>query len=106
MLHLKQITADRICFHSLCRFHEVYLRCTADGIHDPGTDALLTESSKSPVGIANIRLTSIKEAVDFVNSASRQPYNVDLSREIYNVDAKSILGVLVLGLGNMMESVI
>lgn len=39
MLHLKQITADRICFHSLCRFHEVYLRCTADGIHDPGTDA-------------------------------------------------------------------
>lgn len=41
-----------------------------------------------------------------MNSASRQPYNVDLSREIYNVDAKSILGVLVLGLGNMMESVI
>ena len=97
MLHLKQITVDQICFHSLCRFHEAYLRCTADGIHDPGTDALLTESSKSPVGIANIRLTSIKEAVDFVNSASRQPYNVD---------AKSILGVLVLGLGNMTESVI
>lgn len=40
MLYLKQITADRICFHSLCRFHEAYLRCTADGIHDPGTDAL------------------------------------------------------------------
>ena len=40
-LHLKQIIADRICFHSLCRFHEAYLRCTADGIHDPGTDALL-----------------------------------------------------------------
>ena len=45
----------------------------------------------------NIRFNSIKEAVDFVNSASRQPYNVD---------AKSILGVLVLGLGNMTESVI
>lgn len=28
MLQLKQITADRICFHSLCRFHEAYLRCT------------------------------------------------------------------------------
>lgn len=40
MLHLKQITADQICFHSLYRFREAYLRCTADGNHDPGTDAL------------------------------------------------------------------
>lgn len=106
MLHLKQITVDQTCFRSLYRFHEAYLRCTADGNRVPETDALLTESSKSLVGVANIRLTSIKEAVDFMNSASRQPYNVDLFREIYNVDAKSILGVLALGLGNMMESVI
>lgn len=40
MLHLKQITADQTCFRSLYRFHEAYLRCTADGNHDPGTDAL------------------------------------------------------------------
>ena len=51
----------------------------------------------------NIRFNSIKEAVDFVNAASRQPYNVDLSRGIYNVDAKSILGVLALGLGNIIR---
>lgn len=40
MLHLKQITADQTCFRSLYRFREAYLRCTADGNHDPGTDAL------------------------------------------------------------------
>lgn len=51
----------------------------------------------------NIRFNSIKEAVDFVNAASRQPYDVDLSRGIYNVDAKSILGVLALGLGNIIR---
>lgn len=40
MLYLKQITADQTCFRSLYRFREAYLRCTADGNHDPGTDAL------------------------------------------------------------------
>lgn len=51
----------------------------------------------------NIRFNSVAEAVDFVNTASRQPYNVDLSRGIYNVDAKSILGVLALGLGQIIR---
>lgn len=51
----------------------------------------------------NIRFNSVAEAVDFVNTASRQPYSVDLSRGIYNVDAKSILGVLALGLGQTIR---
>ena len=38
-----------------------------------------------------------------MNTASRQPYSVDLSRGIYNVDAKSILGVLALGLGQTIR---
>ena len=51
----------------------------------------------------NIKFNSIAEVVAFVNAASKQPYSVDLSRGCNNVDGKSLLGVLALGLGNTIH---
>lgn len=51
----------------------------------------------------NIKFNSETEIVDFVNKMSRQPYNVDLSRGHFVVDAKSILGVLCLGIGQIIR---
>ncbi len=45
-----------------------------------------------------ITFKNIDEIRDFVNQASRYPQAMDLSRGRYMVDAKSILGVLKLGL--------
>lgn len=41
----------------------------------------------------------MEEITEFVNMMSRQGYNTDLSRGSFSVDAKSILGVIALGLG-------
>ena len=44
-----RIAKKFLSLHSPGRFHEAYLRCTADGIRDPDTDALLIHpSSHSP----------------------------------------------------------
>ena len=45
-----------------------------------------------------VRFTDPKEAADFVNRVERYPYAMDLSRGSVVVDAKSLLGILVLGL--------
>lgn len=50
-----------------------------------------------------IKFNSEKEIVGFVNEMSKQPYSVDLSRGRYVVDAKSILGVFGLGLGQSIR---
>lgn len=47
----------------------------------------------------NIRLDSLDEAVDFVNEMSKCPYVVKLSKNYDSVNAKSILGVVALGIG-------
>ena len=44
-----------------------------------------------------VRFTDPKEAADFVNRVERYPYAMDLSRGSVVVDAKSLLGILVLG---------
>lgn len=51
----------------------------------------------------NIKFESETEVVAFVNEMSRQPYNVDLSRGRFVVDAKSILGVFGLGIGQVIR---
>lgn len=51
----------------------------------------------------NIRLDSIEEAVDFVNEISKCPYGVELSKDCCTVNAKSILGVLSLGIGETVR---
>lgn len=51
----------------------------------------------------NIKFHSEAEIVDFVNEMSKQPYNVDLSRGRIVVDAKSILGVFGLGIGQVIR---
>lgn len=51
----------------------------------------------------NIRLDSIEEAVDFVNEISKCPYGVELSKDGCTVNAKSILGVLSLGIGETVR---
>ena len=51
----------------------------------------------------NIKFNSETEIVECVNEMSKQPYNVDLSRGRFVVDAKSILGVFCLGIGQMIR---
>lgn len=52
------------------------------------------------VAIMNFCLyfNSIEEIVTFVNEISKFPYQMDLSCGSYNVDAKSILGVMSIGI--------
>ena len=41
-----------------------------------------------------INLTSLSDVADFVKLNSSMPFNIDVSSGHYNVDGKSILGVL------------
>ena len=51
----------------------------------------------------HIKFNSVEEITEFVNMMSRQGYNADLSRGSFIVDAKSILGVIALGLGQIIR---
>ena len=51
----------------------------------------------------NITLNSIEEAVEFVNKASKYSCTVELSKGFRVVNAKSLLGVLSLGLGESVR---
>lgn len=51
----------------------------------------------------NIRFDSVEEAVHFVNEISKCPYAVKLSKDYCTVNAKSILGVLSLGIGETVR---
>ncbi len=45
-----------------------------------------------------IKLCSVEEVKEFVNIVSQYGYEIKLQRDHYKVDAKSIMGVLSLGL--------
>lgn len=51
----------------------------------------------------NITLNSIEEAVKFVNKMSKYSCTVELSKDFRVVNAKSLLGVLSLGLGESVR---
>ena len=44
-----------------------------------------------------------EEVVDFVNRVERYPFAMDLSRGSVVVDAKSLLGIMVLGLNQVVS---
>ena len=50
-----------------------------------------------------VKFTTPREVADFVNRVERYPYAMDLSRGSVVVDAKSLLGVMVLGFGHVMD---
>ena len=53
--------------------------------------------------ILEVMLNSEKDAVDFVSKITAFPEHVDLSYGHYSVDAKSILGVLGIGVGKKVR---
>ncbi|NBH73257.1 HPr family phosphocarrier protein [Clostridiaceae bacterium] len=50
-----------------------------------------------------VRFENPGEVADFVTRVERYPYAMDLSRGSVVVDAKSLLGVMVLGFGQVMD---
>lgn len=50
-----------------------------------------------------IRFQSPEEVVSFVNQVERYPYHMDIAKGSYLVDAKSIMGIIGVGIGNVME---
>ena len=55
------------------------------------------------VNTMNILLSTQEDAVKFVRTVSRYPFDVDLSEGGDTIDAKSILGVLSVAVGRMMQ---
>ena len=53
--------------------------------------------------ILEVMLNSEKDAVDFVSKITAFPEHVDLGYGHYSVDAKSILGVLGIGVGKKVR---
>ena len=50
-----------------------------------------------------VKFTTPREVADFVNRVERYPYAMDLSRGSVVVDAKSLLGIMVLGLNQVVS---
>lgn len=50
-----------------------------------------------------VRFKSPKDVADFVNRVEKYPYAMDLSRGSVVVDAKSLLGIMVLGVGQVFS---
>lgn len=44
-----------------------------------------------------------EEILDFVNKVSKFPFDMDLQRGRFIVDAKSLLGIMNMGIGNKIE---
>lgn len=51
----------------------------------------------------NLLLNSINDVKDFVNTVSKYDFDVDLTSGRYVVDAKSIMGIFSLDLGNPIK---
>lgn len=51
----------------------------------------------------HVLLSSQEDAVKFVSTVSKYPFDVDLGEGDCVIDAKSILGVLSVGVGRMMR---
>ena len=52
----------------------------------------------------NVQFRTPEEVMDFTNVVSRYEYNMDLKKSSKKiVDAKSLLGILALGLENVLE---
>ena len=50
-----------------------------------------------------VKFTTPREVADFVNRVERYPYAMDLSRGSVVVDAMSLLGIMVLGLNQVVS---
>lgn len=50
-----------------------------------------------------VKFKSPDEVVDFVNRVEKYPFAMDLSRGSIMVDAKSLLGIMVLGLNQVVN---
>ncbi|MCI8866288.1 MAG: HPr family phosphocarrier protein [Lachnospiraceae bacterium] len=50
-----------------------------------------------------VKFKDPEEVVDFVNRVERYPFAMDLSRGSVVVDAKSLLGIMVLGLNQVVS---
>ena len=51
----------------------------------------------------NVLLSTQEDAVKFVSTVSKYPFDVDLGEGNCVIDAKSILGVLSIAVGRMMQ---
>lgn len=51
----------------------------------------------------NITFRSPEEVLDFIKKVEKYPFNMDLSRGSVVVDAKSLLGILNLGLNQVVS---
>ncbi|MBT9778957.1 HPr family phosphocarrier protein [Clostridium sp. MCC353] len=47
-----------------------------------------------------------KEVLEFVNCVTKYPFDMDMKRGHILIDAKSILGVIGLGMGNISELIV
>lgn len=52
--------------------------------------------------VMKIKLNNLEEVKDFVNSASKCYFDIDISYNRYTIDAKSLLGVLSMELNNVL----
>ena len=50
-----------------------------------------------------IKFQNPEEVLDFVNKVAKYPYDMDMKRGRFVVDAKSILGIMNLGLNNVIS---
>ena len=50
-----------------------------------------------------IKFQNPEEVLDFVNKVAKYPYDMDMKRGRFVVDAKSILGIMNLGFNNPIE---
>lgn len=44
-----------------------------------------------------------KDVLDFVNRVTKYPFDLDMTRGSYMIDGKSVLGIMGLGVGNIMD---
>lgn len=50
-----------------------------------------------------VKFSKPEEILDFVNKVQKYPFDMDMKRGRFIVDAKSILGIMNLGLNNVIE---
>lgn len=50
-----------------------------------------------------VRFNSLQDVLDFINKVSKYPYDMDMKRGKFTIDAKSLLGVIGMGTGSVMN---
>lgn len=50
-----------------------------------------------------VKLKNMNDAIKFVNEVNKYPYDADLERGSFMIDAKSLLGVIGMGIGQDMN---